>query len=114
MQDKLKALKKDMVVVKSIMLINSIMICFFIIWSFIKPARIESTVTANGGNAAANVSINSDHLDMIEKAKKRGYFTAKEYAEFEGIDRETVYRRLDAGLIPNAEKVNKRWRITYR
>lgn len=70
-----------------------------------------ATVTATGGSASSNVLISGNSAEALTKARQRGYFTAKDYAEFKGIDRETVYRRLDAGEIPNAEKVNHRWRI---
>jgi len=70
-----------------------------------------STVTATGGSVDSVISVHGDRIDVLEKAKKRGYFTAKEYAEFEGINLETVYRRLDAGTIQGAEKVNHRWRL---
>ena len=69
------------------------------------------TVTATGGNVDSVISVHGDRVDTLEKAKKRGYYTAKEYAEAEGVNLETVYRRLDAGLIQGAEKVNHRWRL---
>ena len=76
-----------------------------------------STVTATGGNVDSVISVSSDtpetvhRNEVISRAKNRGYFTASEYATFEGVDKETIYRRLNAGIITGAQKVGGRWRI---
>ena len=77
---------------------------------------IGSTVTATGGNVDSVISVGldpkvADRKAVIEIAKNRGYYTASEFAIFEGVDKRTVYRRLDSGVITNAEKVDGRWRI---
>jgi hypothetical protein len=69
------------------------------------------TNTATGGAVNSTISVGSDEPDVVSDAKKRGYYTAQEYADFEGINLDTVYRRLDAGVITGAVKVNHRWRL---
>ena len=66
------------------------------------------TVTATGGAVTSTISVGED---SVADARQRGYFTAKEYADFQGVSLETVYRRIDAGVIPEARKVNHRWQL---
>ena len=88
------------------------MMAVFVIWSLAKPYTIaEVTNTATGGEVTSTISLGSDEPDMVSAAKKLGYFTAQGYADFEGINLDTVYRRIDAGFIPEAKKVNSRWRL---
>ena len=70
-----------------------------------------TTNTATGGSVNSTISIKADEPDVVSTAKKRGYFTAQEYADFHGINLDTVYRRIEASAIPEAEKVNSRWRL---
>jgi len=72
--------------------------------------------TATGGSVNSTISVgDSDETtarrELVSRAKERGYFTASEFAIFEGVDKKTVYRRLETGVINDAEKVNGRWRI---
>ena len=69
---------------------------------------IGSTVTATGGSVSSTISVGED---SVADARQRGYFTAKEYADFKGVSLETVYRRIEAGVIPEAQKVNHRWQL---
>jgi hypothetical protein len=83
------------------------------------PAQGHATVT--GGNVATNLSINgnesatnhaeSGNMELLRKAKRRGYFTASEYARFECVSLETVYRHANSGKIKGAELIGGRWRI---
>ncbi len=75
-----------------------------------------STVTATGGSVDSVISVAldpkaDDRNEIIERATNRGHYTASEFSVFEGIDIRTVYRRLESGVITNAEKVDGRWRI---
>ena len=114
MPTKQKDVKKEMAAVKAVTLINSILVCLLLIWSFLKPTPPS---TATGGNVDSVISVSSDtpetvyRNEVISRAKNRGYFTASEYATFEGVDKETIYRRLNAGIITGAQKVGGRWRI---
>ena len=72
-----------------------------------------TTNTATGGSVSSTISVAGDNAAMVDRAEQRGHFTAKEYAEFEGVNLETIYRRLDAGLIEGAEKVGHRWQIPF-
>ena len=108
MRDKIKKLHKDMGAVKAVTLMNSIMLCSLLLWSFIKPSHAGHAATATGGSVTSNLSIGGD---MESKARARGYFSAKEYADFHGVSLETVYRHIESGAIPEAEKVNSRWRL---
>lgn len=116
MRDRIKRLNKDLTRYKAITLVNSIMLSLLLVWSFIKPTTGD-TVTATGGNVDSVISVSSDtpetvyRNEVISRAKNRGYFTASEYATFEGVDKETIYRRLNAGIITGAQKVGGRWRI---
>ena len=114
MQRSVSRLKKDLAAFKVITLVNSVMLCLLLAWSFIKPVQSESI--AMGGNVDSVISVGvdpkaSNRKAVIEKAHNRGYYTASEFAIFEGIDKRTVYRRLESGVITNAQKVDGRWRI---
>ena len=114
MQRSVSRLKKDLLAVKVVSLINSVLLCALLVWSFIKP--VHSEVTATGGSVDSVISVAldpkaDDRNEIIERATSRGYYTASEFAIFEGVDKRTVYRRLDSGVITNAEKVDGRWRI---
>ena len=116
MQRSVSRLKTDLAAFKVITLVNSVMLCLLLAWSFIKP--VQSEVTAAGGNVDSVISVGDSpetvyRNEVIDKARSRGYYTASEYATFEGVDKETIYRRLDAGIITGAQKVGGRWRITY-
>ena len=113
MRDRIKKLHKDMGAVKAVTLLNSIMLCSLLLWSFIKPSHAGHAATATGGDVTSSISITGEHAKIEQRAKARGYFTAKEYASFEGVNLETIYRRLDGGMIQGAEKVNHRWRIPF-
>ena len=110
MHKRVQNLSKEVKDIKRATMFNTIMMAVFVIWSFVKP-EVSGDNIANAGNVATNLSISGDGSDSLVEARRRGYFTAKEYAEFQGINLDTVYRRLDAGLIQGAEKVNKRWRL---
>jgi hypothetical protein len=112
MRGKLDQLNKDIGVIKAVMLLNSIVLCVLLTWLMVKPTHAGGdTATATGGSASSTISIESDEPDAVSAAKKRGYFTAQEYADFHGINLDTVYRRIEASAIPEAEKVNSRWRL---
>ena len=116
MRDKIKKLHKDMGAVKAVTLMNSIMLCSLLLWSFIKPSHAGHSATATGGSVTSTVSVGEDpetasRKELLIRAKARGYFTASEYASFEGINLETVYRRIESGVINDASKMNGRWCI---
>ena len=96
--------------VKSVTLLNSIMLSLLLIWSFTKPST-HGGVTATGGSAEAKLSISGNNVALLEKAKRRGYFTASEYAQIDGVSLETVYRHANSGRIVGAEKIEGKWRI---
>jgi hypothetical protein len=119
MHNKLRKLNEDMTMFKLVTMVNSIMLFVLLIWSFAKP---ESGATITSGNSATNLSIHgndsatnramsSSNYELFQKAKRRGYFTASEYAKFECVSLETVYRHANAGKIKGAELVCGRWRI---
>ena len=113
--DKVNKMSKDIGFFQVMTLVNTVMLCSLLIWAFVKPTQ-GSTATATGGNVDSVISVGldpkvEDRKAVIEIAKNRGYYTASEFAIFEGVDKRTVYRRLDSGVITNAEKVDGRWRI---
>ena len=109
-------LKREINTVKCLTLINTITLCATLVWSMAKPSDIGQATTTSG-NVATNLSIsgNKAATNRAENgngaAKRRGYFTASEYARFECISLETVYRHANAGKINGAELVGGRWRI---
>ena len=72
------------------------------------PSATTNTATATGGSVTSQILVGQD---AETKARARGYFSAKEYADFHGVSLETVYRHIESGAIPEAEKVNSRWRL---
>jgi excisionase family DNA binding protein len=117
MHNKLRKLNEDMTLFKAVTMINSIMLLILLAWSFAKPITGANTVNATSGNVATNLSINGNDsatkraASDYEKARRRGYFTASEYAELVGISLETVYRHSNSGKIKGARLVDGRWRI---
>ena len=93
-------------------------VCALILLTFYNLSKevIGSTVSATGGSVDSVISVGldpkvADRNAVIETATHRGHYTASEFAVFEGVDIWTVYRRLESGVITNAEKVDGRWRI---
>jgi hypothetical protein len=117
MHNKLRKLNEDMTLFKVMTLVNFIMLIILLIWSFAKPSTATGSVTSTGGNVATNLSINGNDsatkraASDYEKARRRGYFTASEYAGLVGISLETVYRHSNSGKIKGARLVDGRWRI---
>lgn len=114
MQRSVSRLKKDLMAVKVVSLVNSVLLCALLVWSFIKP--VHSEVTATGGSVDSVISVGDSpetvyRDEVISRAKARGHFTPSEYATFEGIHLRTIYRQLESGSIDNAEKVDGRWKI---
>ena len=103
---------------KQLFIINAL-VCVVIllqIYILVRGSHSNGGGNITGGNVATNLSINddpgsADRDKVIEKARMRGYYTASEFAIFEGGDKRTVYRRLESGVITNARKVDGRWRI---
>jgi len=128
MRNKLRNLSDDMNTFKVITMLNSIMLCALLIWSFVKPDVRANAPSAPAGNVATNLSISGSNTATNrpnsgngaatnransgnEAATRRGYYTASEYARLTGISLETVYRHANAGAIKGAELVGGRWRI---
>lgn len=77
---------------------------------------LSGDASYTGGNVDSVISVGDSPTtvyrnEVISRAENRGYYTTSEYATVEGVEQKTIYRRLDSGSIPNAEKVNGRWRI---
>jgi excisionase family DNA binding protein len=116
MHNKVTDLKREITSVKCLTLVNTITLCATLVWSMAKPSDTGQT-TMTTGNVATNLSINGNEAATNrpksgnEAAKRRGYFTASEYARLTGVSLETVYRHANAGKIQGAELVGGRWRI---
>jgi hypothetical protein len=121
MHNKVINLKNEIKAVRMLTLANTFILCLILVWSIFKPSATGYT-SATGGNVATNLSINGNeaatkhaihgsNYDILQKAKRRGYFTASEYAKFECVSLETVYRHANSGKIRGAELVGGRWRI---
>jgi hypothetical protein len=114
MHNKLRKLNEDMTLFKAVTIMNSAMLLILLAWSFAKPITTANTTS---GNVATNLSINGNDsatkraASDYEKARRRGYFTASEYAGLVGISLETVYRHSNSGKIKGARLVDGRWRI---
>jgi excisionase family DNA binding protein len=98
-------------------ILNALVCIVIILQIFNLAGAANSNTTITSGNVATNLSVNGNNaatnraVSGYEKAKRRGYYTASEYASLVGISLETVYRHANSGKIKGARLVSGRWRI---
>jgi len=100
---------------KKLLCILNVQVCLLIllhVWTITKSATGNGGGNITGGNVATNLSISGNNEEAVpEKAKRRGWMTAAEFAAYDHTSLETVYRHAAHGDIKGAELVGGRWHI---